>query len=334
MNLNEEHSDLYDRLGRFLAGESPAEEIAWVETWLAESPENLNILEGLAEVWTLGGPATGPVNVDAAWEKVRVRTGIPAAPSQTSTPRNWNRWLSYAAILLLPLAGFIYLLVSSAEKPEFVHFATQSKIETVTLPDGSVVTLNANSTLRYPSEFKEETRTVELTGEGFFEVERDPSHPFLVQAQAAEITVLGTSFNVKTSDAAIEVAVTTGKVRFSGQPAEGTPTRVDLDAGEAAVYHPETETMEPKREGTGNAAFWKNRTLDYHNVQLESVIREVNQIYPGEIQLANPALNSCPLTSTYQDKSLEEIAELVAATFNLEITQDGNTFILDGTACE
>lgn len=346
MNPDKEHIDIYDRLGRFLSGESSSEEIAWVESWLAESAENRQIFEGLAEVWTLSDSAIGPVNVDAAWDKVSAKTGIvpdaaeeeeaeviPLTPDSPA-PASWKRWLSIAAVLLLPLAGFVYLMVTNAETRDLNTFATAEEVKSVTLPDGTQVTLNENSSLTYPSVFDGKKRRVELEGEAYFDVVRDPEHPFYVHAGAAEVKVLGTTFNVKARKREVKVTVESGKVRFAGRLEAGKINPVELAAGDAATYNLDLETMDQEKVVSENTLFWKNRKLEYNGTRLEIVAQEVSDLYPGKLKLGNPIIHDCPVSTTFDNKSMEEIAVILSDMFNLEVTPDGKSFILDGDSCE
>ena len=343
MNPEEEHIDEFERLGRFLAGESSPEEIAWVERWLAESEDNRKVFDGLAEVWTLGeSAAAGPINVDAAWDKVSNQLGISNVDEAETHPlggveknRSWKRWLMYAAVLLVPLAGFIYLTVFSSKQHDLITLATaKGEVKTVNLPDGTVVTLNESSTLVYPDGFDDDRRQVELEGEAFFEVARDTSQPFYVQAKSAAVKVLGTSFNVKARKREVSVSVVTGKVKFGGRFDHNWTNSTELEAGDAATYHLDLETLDQKEEDSENVLFWKNRILRYQDTRLETVAEEVSDFYPGKLIIKNPELNNCLIDASYEDQTIEEIANLIAFSFNLEVTQDGNDYILDGESCD
>ena len=132
----------------------------------------------------------------------------------------------------------------------------------------------------------------------------------------------------------VKVQVETGKVRFAGRLDAGKINPVKLEAGDAATYNLDLETMETEREPSANTTFWKTRTLTYKYTRLETVAEEVSDHYPGKLKLANPDIGNCRVTTKYEDKTLEEIANLLAITFNLEVTPDGKSFILDGEGCK
>src|SRR5688572_16316604 len=116
--------------------------------------------------------------------------------------RRTMRWLKIAASFLVVLSFVYAYRYCSALEP--VQQVALKKIENVrgqrtrvTLPDGSAVYLNASSTLTFPEVFAESERTVELTGEAFFEVVKNPAKPFVVKTNNIRTVVLGTSFNVR-----------------------------------------------------------------------------------------------------------------------------------------
>lgn len=163
------------------------------------------------------------------------------------------QWMKYAAaaVIILLCSSVVYFI----SRPSLVIVAAApGKVEKKVLPDGSIVWLNDNSSIAYYSNFARH-RTIELQkGEAFFEVKKDPVHPFTVQSNNVNTTVKGTSFSVKKIDRTgdIKVSVVTGKVlvhkqqdtlgfllpgqrlRFSKQLAKAT---IDsIQAGEANAW--------------------------------------------------------------------------------------------------
>ena len=112
------------------------------------------------------------------------------------TGKENSAW-KYASIALLLVTGI--LLTDKEPEQELVYYETIAVPDAktkITLPDSSIVWLNANACLRYPREFSEQVRQVEIKGEAFFEVRKDEKKPFIVQTDGIGIRVLGTTFNV------------------------------------------------------------------------------------------------------------------------------------------
>ena len=193
-----------------------------LQEWLDEDPENARLFKNFVGHWKLSD-----FDVDLlkhkVWQKMPHQHGT--AESQ-SVAINWS-WLKVAAIFMAVLGISFYLLknqfissdeLAGAVEPELIEkVAERGQKLTVKLPDGSMVKLNANSRISYLSNFGNDSRDLQLTGEAFFEVQRDESRPFKIFLGDLEVEVLGTSFNVNAypDQHAASVAVRTGKVAVS-----------------------------------------------------------------------------------------------------------------------
>ncbi|MFB9841705.1 FecR family protein [Mucilaginibacter ginsenosidivorans] len=161
-------------------------------------------------------------------------------------------WRSIAAILLLGLCVFLYHYYSaysykSTLAPTITVTKTPSRSKSkIYLTDGSVVTLNSETVLKYPSAFTGPTREVYLSGEAFFDVAKDHTHPFIVHAGKMNIKVLGTAFNVKSysNDKNIETTLIRGaiEVTLSDRPSD----RIILKPNEKLILNNTTF----QKEGT------------------------------------------------------------------------------------
>ncbi len=123
-----------------------------------------------------------------------------------------KKWLVAASIsLLVGMASYFMLFDTSIA----TYQTLAGQKQTITLKDGTIVYLNANSTLETPSEFTEDTRTVKLTGEAYFEVTKDSLKPFIVETEKSQTTVLGTKFNLYAfSKEKTVLTLNEGKVSF------------------------------------------------------------------------------------------------------------------------
>ena len=148
-----------------------------------------------------------------------------------ATPRRRVLWGSVAAALIFTLGGYgVYHHYRGGGvdangrldwQEKYTARRTRSRM---ILADGSVVMLNADSRLKYPTSFDGPVREVYLTGEAFFTIQKDPEHPFIIHTDKMNIRVLGTSFNVKSypDDASMETTLLQGsiEVTFPDRPAD------------------------------------------------------------------------------------------------------------------
>jgi transmembrane sensor len=172
-----------------------------------------------------------------AWDRFRKRVGTDRKTQAPVKQRNFS-WMQMAGaiVVVVGIALISYVVINNAIVKELVVQADQTIVND-TLPDGSIVTLNKGSQISYPSRFKSKTREVVLKGEAFFKVEPNKNKPFIVRANNIQITVVGTSFNVKTENGITEVVVETGIVQVTT-----TDKTVELTAGERATVSVENKT--------------------------------------------------------------------------------------------
>lgn len=156
----------------------------------------------------------------------------------------------------------------------------------IRLPDGSIVWLNAASSLQYPLNIgSSKQRKVELTGEAYFEVAKDKAHPFIVKTSKQELEVLGTHFNIN-SYANENVTRTT--------LLEGSVRVADLNSTEMLILKPGEQSVlsdngiEIKKVNTDQAVAWKNGYFMFDNEKQESILRKIARWYNVEIEYADP----------------------------------------------
>ena len=147
-------------------------------------------------------------------DRLSDRVKRPVIISYTGKENSAWKYLSIAASIALLLVTGI-LLTDKEPEQELVYYETIAVPDAktkITLPDSSIVWLNANACLRYPREFSEQVRQVEIKGEAFFEVRKDEKKPFIVQTDGIGIRVLGTTFNVDAEPEKTEITLLTGKI--------------------------------------------------------------------------------------------------------------------------
>lgn len=157
----------------------------------------------------------------------------------------------------------------------------------LTLPDGSQVWLNAASSLRFPVAFTGAERRVELTGEAYFEVAKDARHPFKVAARGAEVTVLGTHFDVQAypDEPALAATLLEGAVRLS----QGS-RQVVLQPGQQARPQPDG-TVQVRAVDVQHAVAWKNGYFVFNDEPIEGIMRQVARWYDVDVQYQGALTN-------------------------------------------
>lgn len=148
------------------------------------------------------------------------------------------------------------------------------------LPDKTKVWLNAESSISYPSVFVGEERNVSLNGEAYFEVAKDKQHPFKVKAGAAEVSVLGTHFNIMsyTQEGQTQVSLAEGSVRVE----LGSDSKI-LSPGQQATIKTGSNHISLKRVDIDEVTNWKNGLFQFDNTPLEQVMRQIERWYSVDV---------------------------------------------------
>lgn len=206
-----------------------------------------------------------------------------------------------AAAVLLFAAGFVFysLNPTSTETPiaRIEQFFPVTKTTSpgqrklVVLPDGSRVTLNADSRIEYGQDFQT-NRLIQLEGEAFFEVVKDAEHPFSVISHDLTTTALGTSFNIKAygAEAPVQVTLATGKVKVEDN-LPLTPAIV-MDPGEGVRFDPKTSEILKSKVDLKGALSWQDGILHFEKVPFNEVLTELERWYG--IQFDVPTRTNLP----------------------------------------
>ncbi|WP_245569847.1 FecR family protein [Flavobacterium soli] len=219
------------------------------------------------------------------------------------------RYAVAASIAVLFGLGYFF----NNETPEMVTFKTAQLSDAIQLEDGSVIYLAANSVFEYPETFSGSERTVKLLkGNAFFEVAKDPEHPFMITSGAIKTKVLGTSFHIQLSKNKCNVMVVSGKVNVSSknQSIDLLPNEeVSLIAG---------SLFKEKHENTAISNFYKENT-ELNNVSLKEVFTLLEYKYGISVKVKNKLVLDTRLTLFIEKKaSLESILNQINYITNLK----------------
>lgn len=180
------------------------------------------------------------------------------------------------------------------------------------LADGTKVWLNASSSVRYPAVFNGEERVVNVTGEVYFEVAKDPRKPFKVnfssKAGGGRVEVLGTHFNINAYDDedAVKTTLLEGKVKVT-QPAKDTDMAAVLKPGEQAVIASHSRLTIDHSPNIDQVMAWKNGYFQFDRVDIKTVMRQISRWYDVEIVYEGPVTNDRFGGSIPRDATLSQV---------------------------
>jgi ferric-dicitrate binding protein FerR (iron transport regulator) len=338
--MNEKHSNIdYEIIVRYFEGNASEEDRQIIEEWASLSDANRLEFDRLQRVWKESGRIMpfDPVEVDvqSGWQHLtdRLETAghwdgaTSKSTGKKGTVRQISAYLARAAAVFIFIFLAYYLYTTVWMQPEQISVLAVNSIETRDLPDGSIITLNKETEIIYPKKFKKNKREVKLNGEAFFEVDKNPEQPFIVETSAAIIRVLGTSFNVKAreSDDYVEVIVDEGLVELAKLDNSASVT---LAAGEKGMLDLSANTLEKIEVEDPNELYWKSKTLIFRNTEISVVIETLRVNYDVEIEIPVEKPIKCNITGIFEDYNIDEILERIAENCRLNISKVGDKYIV------
>ncbi|WP_297251597.1 FecR domain-containing protein [Prevotella sp.] len=215
---------------------------------------------------------------------------------------------------------------TTSDEPEMKTISTpRGKDYELVLSDGTVVLLNADSKITFPTRFTGNKRTVKLVGEAYFKVSKNKHRPFIVETGNLYTKVLGTEFNLKAyphSD--VNVTLIKGSVAVNAEGKE-----VMLKPGENAEYS-ENKDIEVTTVDTEGYIQWKDGYFYFDNVPLIDVVRDLGRWYNVNIEIRNNSLMSYRLHFIASRKaSIKEFVDNLNEFNYLHVVHKDNKLIID-----
>jgi transmembrane sensor len=323
-------------IDRYLAGEATPDEITQVHARTKADPAWAQALDLLrADITAKPAPSQ---KTDEAWSRLRPRLATEPAKASTATPVSTRQpWLRIAAAIVI-VAGSLttWRLVSRERAPNADTFANEINTpngtrQTVTLGDGSRVTLNAGSRLRWDADFGTRTRDVYLDGEAYFTVSHDSTKPFRVHARGTVAHDLGTRFTVRAYPelAHVEVMVAEGSVSL----------RHDRDAADSAVLSagqlgrlgasgsPTVESNVSVDRWTA----WTSGALVLEGLTLADALPQLERWYDVTIRVADSPLASRRVQARFHDETLAQVLDALSLALGARWQQTGRTVTISPT---
>jgi transmembrane sensor len=327
MNTNPNHS-MDDLLVKCILDEALPAERDEVDKWRAQHPENEKYYNHFKLIWQQSRElaSASDVNEEEAWERFKKRTAENERPviELNSNRPNYLFRIAAAIVVMAGVGWAVYFSMFRNRPEELVTVKAGAEALVDTLPDGSVVTLNRRSSISYPEGFAHgASRPVTLRGEAFFDVQPDKSKPFVITVNDVTVTVVGTSFNIKSNESSTEVIVETGLVEV-----EKSTEMVKLHPQEKVIVHKEKNKLEKELSGDELYKYYRTGKLVCNDIPLSEVISKLNEVYNTRIIIENKKLADQKFNTTLELKSLSADLHVIRETFSCTIHQDGDTLIL------
>jgi transmembrane sensor len=257
--------------------------------------------------------------------KAGIDNSISNGVAKAGSPRviRLATWLKVAAVVII--AAGLGLLYTSLQAPASIRLATTFReVKTFELPDHSLVTLNANSSLEYPKNWSNENRKVSLKGEGFFNIRHIESNKgayrFTVQADKVNVEVLGTEFNVKTKSDRTAVMLQSGKVRLS---VEGTKESRLMKPSDLAQYSATTKQLSLVTVNPTYHTAWLNHRYIFVRESLSEVCKHLEEYYGIRFTITDPQLASQEISGTLLLQDENSLLQTLSSLLDARIQHQG-----------
>jgi transmembrane sensor len=283
------------------------------------------IEEGLEEVWTnvFTYDELSRNRSDQMFSSIMEKAEEIEGRSRRVT---WHQWYKIAAVFIgaLVLASIAFFAI---EKNGYEEIKTgYGQTRNVLLPDGSRVTLNGNSSLKYKNNWtNSNTREVSLEGEAFFEVtHKTNNQKFLVVTRDLKVEVLGTQFNVMSRKTRSMVLLKEGSVKLDLEGKEGWI----MKPGEMVEVDQKTTTINKKMVNPENFVSWRNNTMVFQSNSLLEIAQLIEENYDLKITIADQTLANERFTGAFPlNENIDVLLEMLAKSYHFKIEKTGDTIV-------
>ncbi|MCC8154906.1 MAG: DUF4974 domain-containing protein, partial [Tannerellaceae bacterium] len=192
----------------------------------------------------------------------------------------------------------------------------------VNLPDGTLVYLNSGTVITYELPFRKE-RKIRITGEAFFQVQKDTEKPFIVTSLQGDldIRVTGTEFNVQAfeEDDIQTVTLVSGSVELGYQSNGSTSVRT-LRPAEKAILDTRNGTLEVRSVQVENEIAWKDGRIIFKETPLPEVLKKLSYYYNVKFEVKDDIINSYSFTGTFDNRQLAQVLEYLKISSHINFT--------------
>lgn len=243
---------------------------------------------------------------------------LPETDTNNGLFRHGRAWLAAALVLLILLPTAMFYFLQTRESPSSgVVWDSQSTLmgekSILTLLDGTRITLNAGSTIRFRKATEMHIREVYLEGEAYFDVSHNDTTPFVVHAQNVSTEVLGTKFNISaySDDKEVVVSLVEGRIKVSEGRTPNSNGGVILQAMQQLAYHKSDGFVTIEEFGLLETIGWKDDKLVFKNVPLENILVKLERRFGVKFELTDKQHGKRKITADFETESIQTVAEVL-----------------------
>jgi transmembrane sensor len=330
---NQEYID--ELIARCLSGNAGDTDRAELDAWRSDSPDHEKYYADTAFIYRAAARVTQKHEVDThkAWDKISGRIEKETAPvfrlelKKASTPYRFLR-IAAVIIFLIGISAVLFFEVNRRkEQTAMVTITAKNADITQALPDGSMVTVKANSSLVALQGKASGKREYRLSGRARFTVAHDEKKPFIIHADQALIQDIGTVFEINDIPGrdTIMVFVESGSVSFYSETRKG----IVLKAEEKGFYSKAAGVFTKEEKNIIHTD-----EISFENATLQEVADRLNTLYGVQIRFGNERVKMCRITVKFNHASPQEMIDIITQTIGLRSKTENNITTLYGKGCE
>jgi len=325
---------------RYLSGECSEAEAQRLQSLMQQDHQLRELVLAMQKVWTVTPSPRDQVDLDGAWQQMRLRIRSAEVKSKQANLRParqpWfmlrpglvRRSLQFALVVLF-ISGAFLIYDNSQEKSVVTHDPFRTvRVENgqrldINLPDGSHIKLDAGSELRFPAEFTD-SREVFLTGEAYFEVTHDAQRPFQVHANHAMIRVLGTKFNIRAwqENPVVAVTVSEGSVALNNSYRQDENSVIIRKGYYSSLPEAGIPSTPAPVEVAANLG-WMHNEIHFKDASVKEVLAQLKRWYDFTFDIEDPAILEHRITVHIRMTNIEDVLELISILTDCKISKDG-----------
>lgn len=317
-------------IARILLKVAKKDDVDVLSRWEKFSPFNISFLKNLEAYWELPIEEKSADRLNFARERLLMRV------RSTEVDGSKGRSLIYYLLRVAAVFAFVFSIAGLSiyfasetnlfYKSNWVEISTEAgQRSKVSLPDGSLVWLNAGTVIKYCPNKNE--RKVSLAGEAYFEVNHSPDYPFVVETGDTKIKVLGTKFNVSHYPGAMttEASLISGKIVMSLDKSDKV---IDIRPGEKVTYNAESQALDKTEAIVQNDILWKQGVLVFENESFNDLIMKLERYYAVNFIYNRSIFENIHYTGTINNLNINRVLEFINLTIPINYEIDNKTIKL------
>ena len=331
-------------LNKFINGQCSEEEVNQILTWYYSSEADrfyTHQIDHLIEKYTRDNiPNSDKEKIfDSILNKINTqKSDASIVPVRSYLSKSRPRPLSKIAAAVIALFIFSFIIYklqiikpteTAVNESEWIEkITTAGQKSTIFLNDGSKVTLNSNSKIRYIKPFSDTARVIWLEGEAFFDIKFDQERPFVVHAGDIKTTALGTSFNIShyPNKFTIKISLASGKIKINNENDKISRFEYLLNPGQGIIFDREKKSVEEVIFDPLEDLAWKDGILYFKDANFFEMIEKFEDWYGVTIQVENTAKidKEQLFTGEFDNESLHNVLEGLSFSKNFTFLIENN----------